>query len=509
MSSSPTSNARSRHQEPTHGAGAIDASVRALADQTFARTTGAALVPGNAVRILKDGKENYPAWLEAIAAARQTIHFESYAIHGDEIGLEFAEALAERARNGVRVRVLCDWFGSLNFTTHRIWPVLARAGVEARSFNPPRFDSPFGWISRDHRKVVTIDGRAAFVSGLCVGRAWVGDPARHVEPWRDTGIAIEGPAVADIARAFADTWAIAGTPIPAGELPDRASLAPAGDVLVRVVASTPATGGLYRLNQLIAAGARRSLWLTDAYFVGTTLYVQVLKSAAMAGVDVRLLVPSSSDVPLVRSLSRAGYRPLLEAGVRVFEWNGPMLHAKTAVSDSCWARVGSTNLNLTSWIGNWELDVAVQDERFAAAMEEMYVQDLSRSTEIVLTATRAVRAREHFEPRPESIGDGKRSGARRAIAGALGIGSVVSASITNHRVLGPTEARVMASAGAVLLVLMAVILEWPRVLAIPAGVMLGWVAAALLVRSARLSLRRRRAELAERVSTSNTDEGPS
>jgi cardiolipin synthase A/B len=387
----------------------MDESAHAFADQTFVRTTGAPLVPGNAVRILKDGKENYPAWLEAIAAATRTIHFESYIIHGDRIGLEFAEALAERARAGVRVRVLCDWFGSLNLNTHRVWPVLARAGVEARSFNPPRFDSPFGWISRDHRKVVTIDGRLAFVSGLCVGRDWVGDPARHVEPWRDTGIAVEGPAAADIDRAFADTWAIAGPPIPTGELPDGASIAAVGDVLMRVVASTPTTGELYRLDQLIAAGARRSLWLTDAYFVGTTLYLQALKSAALGGVDVRLLVPGAADVLFVRSLSRAGYRPLLEAGVRVFEWNGSMLHAKTAVADSRWARVGSTNLNLTSWIGNWELDVAVQHEGFAAAMEQMYLEDLSQATEVVLTARRNVRLSTHTEPRRRRV-----AGARRA-----------------------------------------------------------------------------------------------
>ena len=237
----------------THGPRVIDESVRALADQTFARTTGATLVSGNAVRILKDGKENYPAWLAAIAAAERTIHFETYVIHGDEVGLEVADALADRARAGVRVRVLCDWFGSLNLSTRRVWAALNRAGIEARSFNPPRFDSPFGWLSRDHRKVITIDGREAFVSGLCVGRDWVGDPARHVEPWRDTGIAIEGPAVADIDSAFAVTWAIAGAPIPAEELSNRASIAAAGDVLMRVVASTPTTGELYRLDQLIAA----------------------------------------------------------------------------------------------------------------------------------------------------------------------------------------------------------------------------------------------------------------
>ena len=469
----------------------MDESMRALADQTFERTTGAPLVPGNAVRLLKDGKENYPAWLEAIAAAKRTIHFESYAIHGDEVGLEFAEALAERARHGVRVRVLCDWFGSLDFSSRRVWPVLTAAGVEARSFNPPRFDSPFGCLSRDHRKVITIDGRLAFVSGLCVGRDWVGDPKRQVEPWRDTGIAVEGPAVADIDRAFADTWAIAGAPIPTGELLDGSSIAAAGDVLMRVVASTPTAGELYRLDQLIAAGARPSLWLTDAYFVSTTLYVQALRSAAKGGVDVRLLVPGAADVPFVRSLSRAGYRPLLEAGVRVFEWNGSMLHAKTAVADSRWARVGSTNLNLTSWIGNWELDVAVHGS-FAVAMEQMYLEDLSRATEVVLTGRRDVRLAESPEPRRRPHAGARRSSGRRAAAGVLGIGSAVGAAMTNRRVLGPAEARVMASAGVALLAVTAVIVKWPKVLVIPVGVLLGWVAIALLVRVVKLNVYGRR-----------------
>jgi cardiolipin synthase len=144
----------------------------------------------------------------------------------------------------------------------------------------------------------------------------VGDPERHLEPWRDTGVVIEGPAVADVELAFAETWATAGAPLPTTDLPNRDSIPAAGTVMARVVASTPTTAQLYRLDQLIAAGARRSLWLTDAYFVGTTLYVQVLKSAATDGVDVRLLVPGASDVPFIGPLSRAGYRPLLEAGVR-------------------------------------------------------------------------------------------------------------------------------------------------------------------------------------------------
>ena len=138
---------------------------------------------------------------------------------------------------------------------------------------------------------------------------------------------------------------------------------------VRVIAGMPGTAELYRLDQLIAAASRRTLWLTDAYFVGTTAYVQALRAAARDGVDVRLLVPGATDIWVLRGLSRVGYRPLLEGGVRVYEWNGSMLHAKTAVADGRWARVGSTNLNLQSWMGNWELDVAIEDEGFAGQMQ--------------------------------------------------------------------------------------------------------------------------------------------
>ena len=440
------------------------------------------------VRLLRDARENYPAWLEAITSARRTIHFETYIIHPDDVGLQFAEALAEKARQGVRVRLLYDWLGSFSVSLRRRWPMLARAGVEVRCFNPPRFDRPFGWISRDHRKVITVDGRLGFVSGLCVGRQWVGDPERHREPWRDTGVMIEGPAVADVELAFAETWAAAGPPLSSADLPDRAFIPAVGSMMARVVASTPTTAQLYRLDQLIAAGARRSLWLTDAYFVGTTLYVQALKSAAVDGVDVRLLVPGSSDVPFVRSVSRAGYRPLLEAGVRIFEWNGTMLHAKTAVADSRWARVGSTNLNLTSWLGNWELDVAVEDEGFAKTVEAMYLDDLSHATEVVLTIQQRVRLSQQPEPRRRRAGLTS-GGGGRAAAGALGIGSAVGAAVTNHRVLGRAEARVMASAGLLVLALSAVAMKWPRVVAIPLSLLLGWIAIALLFRSATLSLR--------------------
>ncbi|HEX8117569.1 MAG TPA: phospholipase D-like domain-containing protein, partial [Pyrinomonadaceae bacterium] len=292
--------------------------VRRIVDKAYARATGAPLVQGNGVRLLVDAKENYPAWLEAIKQARRTIHFESFIIHEDDVGREFAGALIAKAREGVKVRVVYDWLGAVGKTSRRFWRSLRDAGVEVKGFNPPRFDEPFGWFNRDHRKMISVDGTVGFVMGLCVGRDWVGRPEKNVEPWRDTGVEIRGPAVADMDAAFARVWDTAcGEKIPEEDLPARESIGQGGDVAVRVIATEPNTVGLYRLEQLVAAGAREYLWLTDAYFVGTTMYVQSLRAAAQDGVDVRLLVPSASDIPVVSALSRANYRALLEGGVRV------------------------------------------------------------------------------------------------------------------------------------------------------------------------------------------------
>ncbi|HJR08426.1 MAG TPA: phospholipase D-like domain-containing protein, partial [Pyrinomonadaceae bacterium] len=351
-------------------------SVRELADQAFSRAAGAPLIGGNSVRLLKDARENYPAWLAAIGAAKLHVHFESYIIHEDDAGERFADALIAKAREGVRVRLIYDWMGGFGKTSRKFWNHLRSSGVEVRCYNPPRLDSPLGWLSRDHRKMLSVDGRVGFITGLCVGRMWEGVPEKKIEPWRDTGVEVRGPAVADIERAFAQVWAMMGEPIPEHELNNRDLLDPAGDVSLRVVASVPATASLLRVDQLVAALARERLWLTDAYYAGTTTYVQALRAAAKDGVDVRLLVPNGTDIPILRPLSRAGYRPLLEAGVRVFEWNGTMLHAKAAVADGRWARVGSTNLNIASWFGNCELDAVVEDAPFARLMEETYLHDL-------------------------------------------------------------------------------------------------------------------------------------
>lgn len=466
-------------------------STRILAAQAFSRAAGAPLVHGNSIRLLKDASENYPAWLEAIRSAEKNVHFENYIIRDDDIGRQFADAFIAKAREGPRVRVLYDWMGALTETSGNFWRRLGDGGVEVRCFNPPRFGSPLGWVSRLHRKSLSVDNYVAFVSGLCLGQMWAGYPERDIPPWRDTGIALRGPVVADVIQSFSRAWAEAGSELPADELPDQKSIPVAGTVDMRVLGHVAATAGLYRLEQLIAVLAQKTLWLTDAYFVGTTSYVQALRGAAMDGVDVRLLVPGSSgDLKFLRPISRAGYRPLLEAGVRVFEWNGSMLHAKTAVADGRWARVGSSNLNLASWLGNWELDVAVEDLGFAYEMEQMYLQDLDNATEIVLSEKDRVRPVAEPEPLPRFqrmiTGSGKSGSAGRLTAGAIRVGNTVGAAITNRLVLGAAEAKIMLSGGAALLVLAVLALVEPLLMVIPFALIAGWFGISLLIQAYQL-----------------------
>lgn len=463
--------------------------LRLITDQALSRAAGAYLIPGNAIRLLKDAEENYPAWLAAIRSAERLVHFESYIIHEDDVGREFAEALKAKAREGVRVRLIYDWLGGLGKTGRHFWRSLKETGVEVRCFNPPRLSDPLGWLHRDHRKSIVIDNRIAFVTGLCVGRMWVGDARQGIDPWRDTGVVLQGPAVADVAEAFAEIWAETGSPIPDGEVPALESIAEAGDVALRIVADAAFSTSAYRLDTLVAALAREKLWLTDAYFAGTPTYVQALRAAALDGVDIRLLVPGKgSDIGLMQAVSRAGYRPLLEAGVRVFEWNGSMMHAKTAVADGRWARVGSTNLNPASWMGNWELDVIVEDEGFGRVMEEMYLDDLKNTTEIVLTKKRKI----------VSLGRSKRGRLRgaggsagRAVSGAVRLGNVIGAVITAKREHGPAETSLLGWLSLVLAAIALMALIWPRLLAYPLAAVMLLVALASWATARRLKKHRR------------------
>ena len=457
------------------------AELRQFAEQMFARAGGAPLVGGNAVRVLRDAGQNYPAWLSAIAGAQRSVLFENYILADDATGREFVDVLTERARAGVAVRLIYDWMGALGLGTRGLLQPLLEAGGQIRCFNRPRLDSPFGWLTRDHRKMVAVDSAIGYVTGLCVSDKWRGDPRRGIDPWRDTGIEIRGPAVADIERAFAQTWAATGEgPL---DIAPVAAIAE-GDVMLRVLASEPNLAGLYRLDQMIAALARETLWLTDAYYVGIAPYVQALRAAARDGVDVRLLVPGTSDVPLVGQVSRSGYRPLLEAGIRVFEWNGAMLHAKTAVADGRWARVGSTNLNIASWIGNYELDVAIEDSGCGRIMQDMYEDDLCNATEIVLGPRHRVRRSAPAAAGRRATGSGGR--AARAAAGALRIGNTVGAAFSNRRMLGPAESGMMFSVALGFLGFAVVALLLPRAVTVPLVLLALWIGVTLLVRAWRI-----------------------
>ena len=486
-----------------------------LLDQAFTRAAGASLVSGNSVRLLRDGAENYPQWLRAIGGAQQRICFENFIFYEDEVGAQFAAALIERARAGIEVRLIYDWLGCLGKASKHFWRPLIAAGVLVRCFNPPRLTHPILWLQRDHRKLLAVDSAIGFVTGLCVGVHWQGEPARGIAPWRDTGLEIRGPALAAMESAFAEVWAAsvpligaADTLPPEAFAPFSPALQPAaqaGTVALRVVATTPGTLAVLRLDQLIAAAARRTLWITDAYFAGIPPYIQALRAAALDGVDVRLLVPGASDISMLRPLSQAGYRPLLEAGVRVFEWKGSMLHAKTAVADGRWARVGSSNLNIASWVGNYELDVLVEDESFPAQMEQMFEADLAGSTEIVLRRNRrrlsavatgliAHGARRRHEDRlAASAGAGERSGGpSRAAAGALRLGRTVGAALSEQRVLATTEAKIVAFVAVAAALLAVGVVIWPWVAAVPAAVFLGWASLVLFTRAFSLRRQRRR-----------------
>ena len=336
-------------------------------------------MPGNHVDLLIDGPNTYQAMLEAIAQATQWVHFENYIIRSDSAGWRFAEVLARRAREGIHVRVLYDWFGSLG-TSRGYWRYLRDAGVEVRAFHPPQLVDVVTNISRNHRKLVVADGTRAILGGLCIGCEWTGESHTGGQPWRDTAVDIRGPAAAVLDQTFVNLWDLTGSPVPTSQV--AGVVAPAGDAEVRIISGEPGRERAYRVIELLAVGSVQRLWIADAYLVAPPRLFQALRDSARDGVDVRLLVPGSSDVPLIRNLSRIGYRDLLRSGVRIYEWDGPMLHAKTMMCDHRWVRIGSSNLNPSSLLGNYELDVLIEDPDLAQAMEAQFRLDVARSREV-------------------------------------------------------------------------------------------------------------------------------
>ncbi len=354
--------------------------------------------------------------------------------------------------------------GGFGKTSGKFWNRLRKGGVDVRCYNPPKLTDPLAVLSRDHRKSLIVDGQIAFISGLCVGQDWVGKPEKGVSAWRDTGVLIRGAAVADVECAFALIWAEMGAPLDLSKLSKREDFTDVGEISLRVVDSIPSSSYIYRVDQLLAAGVRESMWLTDAYFIGTPSYLQSIKDAAGGGVDVRILVPQSTDIAIIRDTTRATYRPLLEAGVRVFEWNGSMIHAKTAVFDGRVSRVGSTNLNVASWFGNYELDVLVEDEQFGKQMQKMFLTDLENSTEVVLTDVQNIIVRKKNPKNSKGEGGGS---VRKATAGAISAATSIGSAITQKSPLGAAESRLLFLVGGALLALALVFVFFPRFASVP------------------------------------------
>lgn len=349
------------------------------------RATGARPIPGNIVRHIAASSEALDTMLEMIAGAERTVHFENYIIHDDRTGRRFAAAWAERARAGVRVRVLYDAFGCRS-TGRKYWRELRSQGVDVRPFHPIWTSGPIEALSRDHRKLLVVDGERAMTGGLCIGDEWAGDPDRGRLAWRDTMIMVCGPAVAALEAAFVRMWARAGRPLPEDETVSAAE--ECGPSAVRVVEGFPGQSRIYRAVQLLAAAVTERLWITDAYLVAPPPLYASFVDAARSGVDVRLLLPGTTDIPIVRIFTRTGYRELLHAGARIFEYLGPMLHAKTLVADHDWARVGSSNLNFSSLLGNYELDLVAEQDGLTATLATQFLHDMAQSREIVLMARR-------------------------------------------------------------------------------------------------------------------------
>lgn len=461
---------------------AIDFSVidQDFIEHSFTRVTGAPLITGNDVRLLIDAGENYPAWMAAIENAEKRIYFESYIIHDDEQGHLYANALIRKAKEGVDVKLIYDWMGGVGKTSWMFWRKLRRGGVDVRCYNPPKFSDPLGVFSRDHRKSLIVDGKIAFVSGLCVGQDWVGYPKKNIPPWRDTGVELRGPAVAEVEAAFGEVWATMGPPLEKTSIAGREDIDEAGPIALRVVQSVPGRAHIYRIDQILAAGARETMWLTDAYFVGVPSFLQSMKDASMDGVDVRILVPQSTDIAVIAETTRSTYRPLLEAGIRVFEWNGPMMHAKTAVFDGRFSRVGSTNLNVASWFGNYELDVLIEDEAFGRQMQEMFLEDMANSTEIVLADTFERLRKQRPKEKQRRKGGGSM---RKATAGALNAATSISSAIAKKAPLGAAEARLLFLVGGALLVLALLLIKYPRGASIPFVIILLLLALPTLFRA--------------------------
>ncbi|HEV8610020.1 MAG TPA: phospholipase D-like domain-containing protein [Thermoanaerobaculia bacterium] len=342
------------------------------------RIDDAPILPGNRVDVFFRGENAFEAMGQAIDAAREEVLVESYILKDDSTGRAFLDAVGRAAARGVNVRVLADAWGSLT-TRRSFWREMKRRGVEARLFNP-LFPHLLFQPFRDHRKILVVDRRVAFTGGMNIADEYGSGVGSSTGPWRDTHCRVEGPTAWELAVVFSEAWRRAGGRLDFEPLSPPAS----ARASILVLDSRPGRGYEETASALaaIVGGAREKVWITNAYFAPRARAVRILAEAVRRGVDVRLLLPGKSDVPLVRHAGHGYFRALLELGVRVYEYGAAILHAKTLVADDFVSVVGSTNLDFRSFHLNAEANLVILDAESGRAFADAFRDDLTRSVEI-------------------------------------------------------------------------------------------------------------------------------
>jgi cardiolipin synthase len=352
--------------------------------QTMHALTGSPMSEGNLVTILKNGVQIFPAMLAAIRDAQKTINLEFYIYWDGEIGRKFAEALAEKARAGVAVKVILDAVGSAQMSRSLV-NFMARNGIDMEWYHPLRWYTLSTLNHRTHRKLLIVDGRIGFSGGVGIADDWLGD-ADAKNHWRDTVARVEGPVVTQMQSAFMDNWVKSRGELLTG-LDYFPALAPIGPHLTQVLKSSPSEGSsTVKLLYIISiVSAVKSIYISNAYFVPDADTTRALEGAVRRGVDVRVIVPGEfTDVPIVRQASRWHYEFLLRRGIRIFEYQPTMMHAKTMVVDGAWTTIGSSNFDDRSFRLNDEVNINIYNDDLAAQMEAMFHADLARCEEVNL-----------------------------------------------------------------------------------------------------------------------------
>jgi cardiolipin synthase len=365
--------------------------------KTMTHLFGSPVVAGNRVTALLNGDEAFPAMLEAIRSARRSIALEAYIFWPGTVGTTFAEALAERARAGVATHLLLDAMGSKKLDEELIGR-MRDAGVQVVYFRPLRWYTLDRVNHRTHRKLLIVDGRVGFTGGLGIADLYLGH-AQDKDHWRDGQFRAEGPVVGQLQAAFLDNWIQTGGPLLHGE-DYYPPLDSAGGAWAQAVHSSPGGGteSLRLMYHLAIASAGRSILIANPYFVPNTLAVGMLVEARRRGVRVEIIAPGPiTDAGLVRRASRAKWGPLLEAGVRIYEYQPTMYHNKLMVVDDYWVTVGSTNFDNRSFRLNDEANLNVFDETFARAQAEIFARDRDRSREVTLEEWRGRPVTERLE----------------------------------------------------------------------------------------------------------------